>query len=77
MPLLSHSFRRWFTFWTNLLSGFVLIGLVLMLLVQKDGWMIPLTMFGVLVFHTVVTLYDLQHQGIEYRQRVAFRDMDL
>jgi hypothetical protein len=73
MTLLEPTLRRWITLWTNLLTAFALIGLTLMLLVQKDGWMIPPLMFVVLIFHTVVTIYDLQHQGIEYRQRLAFR----
>lgn len=73
MLLLEPSLHRWFTFWTNLLSGFVLILLVLILLVQKDGWIIPFLMLGVLVFHTIVTMYDLHHQGIEQRQRLGFR----
>ena len=72
MPLLEPTIRRWFTFWTNLLTGFVLILLTLILLVQKDAWVVLLMMGGVLVFHTAVTMYDLHHQGMEYRQRLGF-----
>ena len=73
MPLLEPTLRRWIAMWTELLSGFVLIGLTLMLLFQKDVWVIPLLMLGVLIFYTGVTMYDLHHQGIERRQRMSFR----
>jgi hypothetical protein len=72
MPLLEPTLRHWLTMWTELLSALILILLVLILLVQKDGWIIPLLMLGVLVFYTMVTVYDLHHQGIELRQRMAF-----
>lgn len=73
MPLLEPTLRRWIAMWTELLSALILILLVLILLVQKDGWVIPLLMLGILVFYTFVTMYDLHHQGIERRQRMAFR----
>jgi hypothetical protein len=72
MSLLKPSLRHWLTMWTELLSALILILLVLILLVQKDGWVVPLLMLGVLMFYTVVTIYDLHHQGIERRQRMAF-----
>ena len=46
---------------------------MLVLLVQKDSLILLSLMCGILVFHTVVTIYDLHDQGIERRQRLAFR----
>ena len=46
---------------------------MLVLLVQKDSLILLLLMFGILVFHTVVTMYEFHEQGMERRQRLAFR----
>jgi hypothetical protein len=73
MPLIAPLTTRWITFWMNLATALVLFLTVLMLIVQKDSWIVFTVTVSMVLLNTIVSIYDLSQQSDYHRQRFALR----
>lgn len=72
MPLLEQRTIRWAVYWSNLITALVVLITILMLIVQKDSWLMLAVLAGVCTVNIVLTICDLEQQATEHRRRLGY-----
>ena len=72
MPLVELRIMRWAVYWSNLITALVVLVTMLMLLIQKDSWIVFVVLVAVCALNTVLTICDLEQQATEYRRRLGY-----
>ena len=74
MPLLEPSMTHWAVYWTNLITALVAFLTLLMLIVQKDSWIILAVLVSVCCVNIVLTIYDMNNHATKYRHHYILRE---
>ena len=72
MPLLEQRTIRWAAYWSNIITALVVLVTLLMLIIQKDAWVILIVLAAVCALNIVLSICDLENQANEHRRLLGY-----